>query len=643
MTMWKPTAIVVATALLLLSAGPLRAGDPPALERRYLVQLDEAATAVDEPRTVAADLAQTYSGRLDVSSAGGIRGFAISMDAEHARLLAADPRVKAVRETAAPRSEPAPSASAARRIKAAEVVPLPPITVGPYKYDGAGNIIHMGTDRYTYDEMSRIISGTAVTAQNSDTEQFAYDGFGNLKKVTIPNKSIVYLDHDPLTNKLADTFGPETGATVLHIWSGGYDAAGNQLATSGTPSYSYDSMNMLSDLNTSRHEIYLYDADDERVATVTYTDTQNSVWRYTMRDHDSHVIRTVTDTILNGAHSWQQTEDYVYRTGGLLAAITPLGSSEARKHFHLDHLGSAELITDDNGQRLAVHKYWPFGGDAPGSDVDAEHMKFTGHERDLSGVDTNGLDYMHARYYNFTSGRFLTVDPMLSFDRAVYSPQMWNRYAYAMDNPIIFTDPNGTTVYLVTYTKGNSEGDDEFRRAAQTRAAQIQRQKGYDPKHDTVIVAGVQTKADFAAAVKQANGMFKQFGKVGEVDLYSHSGRGAGPVFHDAAGSPTQFSGQELRGIQVNWASGGCARFFGCNSGMNFSQAFATAQHVDAYGQPRYAYFSGSPAERIPVAPSGPVYLISAPGFHNPGPIGVGWFAYAAGDAYADPMVKSHP
>jgi hypothetical protein len=112
---------------------------------------------------------------------------------------------------------------------------------------------------------------------------------------------------------------------------------------------------------------------------------------------------------------------------------------------------------------------------------------------------------------------------------------MWNRYAYAIDSPMVFTDPTGTTVYLVTYTTGNSEGDDEFKRAAQTTAAEIQKQKGYDAKHDTVIVAGVATKADFAAAVKQANGMFKQYGKVGEVALFSHAGWHDGPVFHDAA------------------------------------------------------------------------------------------------------------
>jgi hypothetical protein len=59
---------------------------------------------------------------------------------------------------------PPPPVASVRQIIPTDT--LPPITVGPYKYDGAGNIIHMGADRYTYDEMSRLTSGTAVTDQN---------------------------------------------------------------------------------------------------------------------------------------------------------------------------------------------------------------------------------------------------------------------------------------------------------------------------------------------------------------------------------------------------------------------------------------------------------------------------------------------
>jgi RHS repeat-associated protein len=63
-------------------------------------------------------------------------------------------------------------------------------------------------------------------------------------------------------------------------------------------------------------------------------------------------------------------------------------------------------------------------------------MKFTGHERD-EGL---GLDYMLARYYGASLGRFLSVDRVVGNPATVLS---WNRYTYVDDNPIAFDDPNG--------------------------------------------------------------------------------------------------------------------------------------------------------------------------------------------------------
>jgi RHS repeat-associated protein len=94
---------------------------------------------------------------------------------------------------------------------------------------------------------------------------------------------------------------------------------------------------------------------------------------------------------------------------------------------------------------VSSHKYWPFGTEAPGGDTDGERMKFTGHKRDLTPFDPNGLDYMHARYYTPTVGRFLSIDPTwASADLAV--PQSWDRYTYVRSNPLRYTDPDGRIV-----------------------------------------------------------------------------------------------------------------------------------------------------------------------------------------------------
>lgn len=52
---------------------------------------------------------------------------------------------------------------------------------------------------------------------------------------------------------------------------------------------------------------------------------------------------------------------------------------------------------------------------------------------------TTGLIDLGARHYDPTTGRFTTVDPLITPD----NPQQNNGYTYANNNPITYTDPNG--------------------------------------------------------------------------------------------------------------------------------------------------------------------------------------------------------
>jgi RHS repeat-associated protein len=62
----------------------------------------------------------------------------------------------------------------------------------------------------------------------------------------------------------------------------------------------------------------------------------------------------------------------------------------------------------------------------------------TGKERDSE----SGLDYFGARYYGSALGRFTSADPKLVPDE-FDNPQSWNKYAYAGNNPLRYTDPDG--------------------------------------------------------------------------------------------------------------------------------------------------------------------------------------------------------
>ncbi len=91
--------------------------------------------------------------------------------------------------------------------------------------------------------------------------------------------------------------------------------------------------------------------------------------------------------------------------------------------------------------RISRQDYLPFGDEFMVLDTNqntTNTRKFTGHERDPE----SGLDYMLARYYSSSLGRFMTVDPSHG-SVATGAPQTLNRYSYVLNSPWRLTDPNG--------------------------------------------------------------------------------------------------------------------------------------------------------------------------------------------------------
>jgi RHS repeat-associated protein len=136
--------------------------------------------------------------------------------------------------------------------------------------------------------------------------------------------------------------------------------------------------------------------------------------------------------------------------------------------YHLDHLGSARAVLDASANLISTHSYLPFGEERPNlPDYSLNNRHFTGHERDKE----SGLDYMLARYYSSSLGRFMAVDPQIQSANQG-EPQTWNRFSYAQSNPINFVDPDGQTPIkavakavkllrreMVVITKGLSRAD----------------------------------------------------------------------------------------------------------------------------------------------------------------------------------------
>jgi RHS repeat-associated protein len=149
-----------------------------------------------------------------------------------------------------------------------------------------------------------------------------------------------------------------------------------------------------------------------------------------------------------------------------------------------DHLGTPRMVLDETGNlaNMKRHDYLPFGEElfAPTSGRsaaqgysggDAVRQQFTAKERD----NETGLDYFLARYYSSPQGRFTSPDPFSiiqmrqsapnnekthsAFMQFIGDPRRWNRFAYAVNSPLVFTDKTGDIMIIENGpTKGNPIG-----------------------------------------------------------------------------------------------------------------------------------------------------------------------------------------
>jgi RHS repeat-associated protein len=304
------------------------------------------------------------------------------------------------------------------------------------------------TQTYRYDDLNRLLDAVEHNNNNLTTgarawyQQFDYDRYGN-RGLNIAGT------HTALNQGTQALQLSNFSETTNRITKPGYvyDMAGNltnEPSVNGTQakSFLYDSENMLKSATVgSSTSSYCYNSNGQRV-------------RRTVGGITTYYVYAITGMLLaevNAAANGSAIKEYIYKNGSVFATYEP---SNVIKYAVTDHLGTPRIWTDTSGIVVlgGRHDYAPFGeellssigvragiGNYGGSgQADGQRKQFSSYERD----NETGLDYAQARYYSATTGRFTSVDPLLSSGRGII-PQSWNRYSYVGNHPLIITDPLG--------------------------------------------------------------------------------------------------------------------------------------------------------------------------------------------------------
>lgn len=317
---------------------------------------------------------------------------------------------------------------------------------------------------YTYDATGNVKSITDK-ANGKDTQCFAYDGHRRLTEAWTPSSN------DCATTRSANALGgPAPYWTSWTYKPGGlrntqveHKAAGDTTTAYGYPALDAKGggqPHTLTSVAVDGGAAKILEYDEQGNTTKRYGPTgtaQSLAW-----DIEGELVRLTEGT---------KTTDYLYDANGDLLIRRGAGTSVL-------YLSGQELHYDTGAKKFTAERYYPAGDitavrretglswmvddhhgtasmavDATTQSVIRRYSKPFGESRgaapavwpDDKGflgkpVDSDtGLVHVGAREYDPTTGRFLSVDPILVAE----NHESLNGYAYADNTPVTKTDPTG--------------------------------------------------------------------------------------------------------------------------------------------------------------------------------------------------------
>ena len=125
---------------------------------------------------------------------------------------------------------------------------------------------------------------------------------------------------------------------------------------------------------------------------------------------------------------------YYGLAGGVVAFRTGGSAPENLTWLYVDHQGTQQTSVNAHTNAVTIRRQTPYGGPRGERSLWPTGKGFVGGDDDPAG-----LVHVGAREYDSTTGRFISVDPLM--DPA--DPHQWNGYSYANNSPVTLSDPDG--------------------------------------------------------------------------------------------------------------------------------------------------------------------------------------------------------
>ena len=314
-------------------------------------------------------------------------------------------------------------------------------TVHNYTYDKIGNRtsyekIEDGVSKakynYKYNDSNQLIKRTNAKIWGDPGTTYSYDKDGNLIQECDKTNSA-----DPVTyeytaeNRLAVV---KQGGTVL--MAAMYDGDNNRVFELDN-TYKWEDCYGDEVLIPANQRTEDGNSPKEQLASLVKGGSNAK--GYTLTEYINDINRENTEVLAEYGADEKVRQAYTYGESGIGERVS-VDKSEESSYYLYDGRNSVTGILTENANLTNSYQYDPYGNLTSGT---ADGVNYYGYNGESTNVKT-GLQYLRARYYNAENGTFTTEDSDLG---TTENPLTRNRYDYATNNPLNYSDPTGHSLW----------------------------------------------------------------------------------------------------------------------------------------------------------------------------------------------------